>query len=199
MTDQPTLTTGQAAKICQVSQRTVIRWIDSGRLTGFRFPGRGGHRRVLVADVFNFLEENGLPIPQSIENRPLRVLIVEDEAIVALLIEETLQAAGYDTHIAANGFEAGQALGTFEPDVVTLDLKMPGIPGIDVLEAIRRDEGDKHIGIVVVSGMPENELQEALAKGADQVLTKPFRNKKLLECIQHFFETTPQPLGSTVR
>ncbi len=190
MTDQPTLTTGQAAKIFQVSQRTVIRWIDSGRLTGHRFPGNGGHRRIRVADVLKFLKNNGLPIPPGLDSGPIRILIVEDEAIVALFIEETLKEAGFETRIAANSFEAGQALEAFDPHVMTLDLKMPGIPGVELLENLRRSEDEKHLGIVVVSGMPENELKEALAKGADQILAKPFRNEDLLDCVNQLVETS---------
>jgi len=183
MDEQLTLTTGQAAKIFRVSQRTVIRWIDSGRLTGHRFPGEGGHRRILKADIVSFLKENKLPIPEDLENSSVKVLIVEDEAIVALLIEETLQEAGYETRVATNGFEAGQAIESFAPDVITLDLKIPGIPGVELLVNLRNNESDKHLGIVVVSGMPNEALQEALAKGADYVIAKPFRNKHLLDCI----------------
>lgn len=198
MTDPSILTTGQAAKICMVSQRTVIRWIDSGRLVGHRFPGFGGHRRILISDLLNFLRKNGLPIPSGLESTSIRVLIVEDEAIVALLIEETLRAEGFETRVASNGFEAGQLLESFDPDLMTLDLKMPGIPGIELLETLRRNEIDKRLGIVVVSGMPECELQEALNKGADQILAKPFRNEDLLSCIRKLGRVSTLEQGSSM-
>jgi len=179
-----TMTTGQAAKMCCVSQRTVIRWIDSGRLKGHRFPGTGGHRRILISDLRTFLTSNGLPIPQELEPPKNRVLIIEDEAVIAFLIEDVLKAAGYETRIAANGFVAGQLFETFKPDVVTLDLKMPGIPGIEVIVSLRKNVKTEHVGILIVSGMPNNELEEAIAKGADNALAKPFRQEALLECVR---------------
>jgi len=198
MIEQKTFTTGQAAKMCLVSQRTVIRWIDSGRLPGYRFPGTGGHRRIQATDLLAFLKENTLPIPPELENSPTRILIVEDEAIVSLLVEETLRAEGYETRIAGNGFEAGQLLESFDPHVMTLDLKMPGIPGIEVLTNLRKNENNNRIGIVVVSGMPEIELNEALAKGADKILAKPFRNEDLLDCIRQLIDAPSLDRRSTV-
>ena len=154
---------------------------------------------MLAKDLLAFLRENKIPVPPGMENIRLRVLIVEDEAVVALLMEETLQAEGFETRIATNGFEAGQLLSTFEPDVMTLDLKMPGMPGIEVLETLQSGEGNKKLGILVVSGMPENELNEALAKGADQAISKPFRNEDLLDCIKKLIEAPSRDAGTTVR
>ncbi len=183
MSSQNTLTTGEVAEICNVSQRTVIRWIDSGRLKGHRFPGAGAHRRIFLTDLRAFLNDNELPVPGDLLEQRNRVLIVEDEAIVALLIEEVLEGAGYETRIATNGFSAGQLLESFNPHVMTLDLNMPGIPGIEVLSALLKSGKNKDLGILVVSGMPKNQLDEVLDKGAHEVLPKPFLNKVLLECV----------------
>jgi two-component system, OmpR family, response regulator VicR len=183
MPNKKYLTTGQAAKICRVSQRTVIRWIDSEQLKGHRFPGTGAHRRIMEADLLGFLRKNGIPVPSGLESRKKRVLIVEDEAIVSFLMEEVLQGAGYETKVADNGFMAGQLLESFEPDIMTLDLNMPGVPGLKVLAALRGSEKFPRIGILVVSGTPQEKLDEAMAKGADGVLPKPFLNSALLECV----------------
>lgn len=58
-------TTGQVAKMCRVAPRTVSKWVDSGRLKGFRLPG-SQDRRIFTADVVAFLREHGLPVPQAL-------------------------------------------------------------------------------------------------------------------------------------
>ncbi len=67
MADHTTLTTGETAKVCRVSFQTVIRWIDSGKLPGHRFPGSGSHRRILRQNLIAFLEENEIPIPEELQ------------------------------------------------------------------------------------------------------------------------------------
>ena len=82
--------------------------------------------------------------------------------------------------------EAGSAsftfdtLGTFQPAVMTLDLLMPGIRGLDVLAFVRASEPLKGLRILVVSALSPRELQAAVAAGADDVLEKPFRNDELV-------------------
>jgi excisionase family DNA binding protein len=180
MAEKRTLTTGEIAKYCGVNFRTVIRWIERGLLKAHQLPGRGDNR-VEVHDFLAFLRANEMPIPEEFLDRSRRVLIVEDDAAMAAAIQRTLKRAGFETRVASDGFRAGTLLGTFLPGVMTLDLRMPGIPGIDVLKFVRLAERLKDIRILIVSAMPRKELDEALAAGADDVLEKPFKNQDLVE------------------
>jgi len=180
MTDKKTLTTGDIAKYCGVNFRTVIRWIERGHLKAHQLPGRGDNR-VEVPDFLAFLRAHDMPIPEEFLDRSARVLIVDDDPAMSAAIQRTLKRAGFETRVASDGFRAGTLLGTFLPGVMTLDLRMPGIPGLDVLKFVRLAERLKDIRILVVSAMPRKDLDAALAAGADDVIEKPFRNPELLE------------------
>ncbi len=177
-----TLTTGDIAKYCQVNFRTVIRWIDRGLLKAHKLPGRGDNR-VKPEDFLAFLRTNNMPVPDELAMMSKRVLIVEDDPVVAKLIEKTLQKADYDTRIASSGFHAGIEVNEFSPSLVTLDLNIPGMGGLQVLKYMRTNPVLSHIKVLVVSGLPQEDLDKALEYGADDVMSKPVKPAALLEKI----------------
>ncbi len=148
-----------------------------------QLPGRGDHR-VEVEDFLDFLKSHKLPVPEEFAHRAKRVLIVDDDPSVVRLMQQILRAQGFETATASNGFEAGALLGTFEPQLVTLDLEMPGLGGLDVIKFVRGSRHHVHIQILVVSGMPQEKLNRALHAGADSVLTKPFKKEMLIAKIR---------------
>ena len=81
-------TTGEAAKICKVSQQTIIRCFDSGQLKGFRVPG-SRFRRIPREALYRFMKENGIPT-DALESGRRRILIVDDDQAVVDLISEVL-------------------------------------------------------------------------------------------------------------
>lgn len=178
--DERIMTTGEIAKYCKVSFVTAIRWIDRGRLRAHQLPGRGD-RRVELRDFLMFLHENNMPIPRDFEDIAKRVLVVDDELNFSNAIHRVLKKAGFEVKIATDGFAAGQLAEIFNPAVITIDLNMPGLSGIQVIERIRVSEHLKHVKILVISGMPKSELEKALMAGADDILEKPFENRTLVE------------------
>ena len=172
-----TLTTGEAANYCGVSFRTVIRWIERGKLKAFKLPGRGDNR-IRVEDFINFLNENDIPIPSELQPQTKRVLVVDDDEAMAAAIKRTLTRQGYQVEVASNGFEAGEQLSQFKPSLMTLDLKMPMLDGMAVLKHIHAKK--LPVKTLVVSGQSTEELQQALDEGADDTLHKPFENEELL-------------------
>ncbi len=178
------LTTGDIAELCGVNFRTVIRWIENGLIKAHQLPGGRGDNRVQPKDFVEFLRDNNMPIPEEFEPPSQRVLIVEDEAPMAKAIQKALNRAGFETIMANEGFIAGVLAMAFNPTVITLDLRMPGLGGIEVIKAIRNQEDLKGIRILVVSAMPQNDLDEALDAGADDILEKPFKNKDLVAKVQ---------------
>ena len=179
MTDNRTLTTGEIARHCRVNYRTVLRWIKAGRLVAHQLPGRGDHR-VELADFRRFLVENHLPVPLEFARPSNRVLIVDDDPAMAASLNRVLRRAGYETQIAPNGFQAGALLKDFAPQLVTLDLQMPGIDGHEVLSFIRGHADYRHLAVLVVSAQSRREIQDAVDAGASRGIQKPFDNQTLL-------------------
>lgn len=178
-----TFTTGQAAKFCGVNFRTVIRWIQQGKLEAYSLPGRGD-KRILQSNLIAFLKCNDMPVPMELQSHTKRILIVDDDKDMASAITRLLKLNGYVTETANNGFAAGALLHSFNPSIMLLDLKMPGIDGFEVLDFSKNDEKLKNIAVIVISAESEQKLAKAIAHGAEKVLAKPFHNKQLLDLIQ---------------
>lgn len=180
------LTTGEAARLCGVNFRTVLRWIERGLLHAYKLPGRGDHR-VPIAELRHFMRENGIPDPSQPMALARRILITDDEKFMARAIERVLIGAGFETAIASNGFEAGAMLHTFKPGLITLDLRMPGLDGIDVLRFLQNAHLPVPLRTLVVSADTEARLQEALALGANGIVRKPFANEELLAAVEQMY------------
>ncbi len=170
-------TTGEIASFCGVNFRTVIRWIERDLMVAHRLPGRGDYR-VLEQDLLDFLRQNELPVPAEIDNSN-RVLIVDDEPAMVRAIERVLRRKGLETRSAADGFHAGTLLTEFAPGLMTLDLQMPGLGGLNVLKLIRADKRYAALRVLVVSGLPDPMLKRAMEEGASAVLRKPFTDQEL--------------------
>ena len=183
MTEVQVLTTGEAAKYCGVNFRTVIRWIERGKLKAYKLPGRGDHR-IPVTDFVKFLRENSMPVPEELAGGNRTILVIEDQPEMAAAIRRVLKRAGYEVELAKDGFIAGTLLSRCKPALITLDLKMPGIDGYQVLSYIREHEEHTDAKVLVVSAETRDGLERALKAGANDVLPKPFENSELLAKVQ---------------
>ena len=174
-------TTGEAAKICKVSQQTIIRCFDSGQLKGFRVPG-SKFRRIPRDHLFAFMKDNGIPT-DALESGKRKVLIVDDdEELVELMVDVFSRDGRFDIRTANNGFDAGMLVREFRPDLVVLDVMLPDINGKEVCQRVRNDSSLEAVKIICISGMVEQEKIADLRKcGANDFLNKPFPTEKLLE------------------
>lgn len=177
------LTTGEIAKYCGVNFRTVIRWIERGRLKAYQLPGRGDNR-VTVEDFLEFLKENNMPIPDDFAQRERRVLIAESDPMLARQVERALQDSGYKTSVAADGFHAGSLLGTFKPSVMLLDLRVPGLQVNDLVTFIRQASGLERVKVMIVNG--DGGVDSPI--GADDYISRPFSNEELVSRINQLLE-----------
>jgi two-component system phosphate regulon response regulator PhoB len=110
-----------------------------------------------------------------------RVLVVDDEPDITALVAYHLAKEGYRVSTAASGPEALKAVTEQRPDLVVLDLMLPGQSGYEVLEALRRKEDTRDIGVVVLTARrEEGDRIKGLTLGADDYLVKPFSPRELV-------------------
>jgi excisionase family DNA binding protein len=167
-------TTGEAAKICKVSQQTIIRCFDSGQLKGFRVPG-SRFRRIPRDQLYAFMRDNGIPT-DALDSGKRKILVVDDDEALVELIVDALNADGrFDVRMVNNGFGAGMLIKEFRPDLVVLDVMLPDINGKEVCNLVRSDATMDDVRIICISGMVEQEkIQELRDAGADEFMKKPF-------------------------
>ncbi|MCX7427343.1 MAG: response regulator [Planctomycetia bacterium] len=181
MATKTVFTTGEAAKICKVSQQTIIRCFDSGQLKGFRVPG-SRFRRIPRDQLFTFMRDNGIPT-DSLESGKRKVLIVDDDEELVELISDVLDRDGrFEVRTANNGFDAGMVVKEYRPDLIVLDIMLPDINGKEVCQRVRSDKSMNDVRIICISGMvEEDKVGELEAAGADEFMHKPFEVEKLIE------------------
>ncbi|MBL9118994.1 MAG: response regulator [Phycisphaerae bacterium] len=185
--EKQVFTTGEAAEVCKVSQQTIIRCFDSGRLNGFRVPG-SRFRRIPRGELIRFMRSNEIPLDTLGDDRK-RVLVVDDDPQVLAIVQETLKDERFDLRTAGNGYDAGILTEQFRPDLILLDFMLPDINGSVVCERIRGNPEYAGTRIVFVSGVvDEADVSRLMARGADAFIQKPFRADELLRTVTKLLE-----------
>ena len=183
LTKKDILTIPEAANYCAVDRVTMWRWVKSGLLKVSVTPGR--HHRILREDLESFLISNEM-YPLATKSFPRnRVLIVDDDIILQKTLSEALSFYKYETETASDGFEAGIKISQFKPDLIILDLIMPGMDGFDVCRYIRNNPMISDIKILILSGYDTRKNREQIMEaGADDILGKPVEEEVLIQRIE---------------
>jgi excisionase family DNA binding protein len=170
------LTLGQAAAYLGVAQSTVRKWSDGGRLPAFYTPG--GHRRFRQHDLDAFLAgSRGIPV----RGTPL-VLVVDDDERLREFVRVNLEMDGYTVREAANAQEGLAALEDEPPDLILLDVMMPGMDGFEMLRRVQEQHGLGAIPVIMFSGkVNDASAERAAAGGAQAFIGKPFDPQQLIE------------------
>lgn len=168
-------TTGDVARICKISQQTVIRCFDRGDLQGFRVPG-SRFRRIPRRSLLQFMRRHDIPL-ERLEPGKKRILVVDDDEAIVEMFTELLERDGrFEVGTASSGFDAGLMCDKFSPLLMLLDFKLPDINGNIVCRGIRANPEFDHMKIIIVSGVADpEEVEELLAAGADEFIKKPFQ------------------------
>lgn len=180
---KPYLTPTEVANMLRVATVTVRMWAQKGMLKAEVTPG--GHRRYMLREVKRFARSHGIAL-QLESDAQLRVLIADDEPEWIELLVEILSETEDDVVIetAADGFEAGQKVAGFRPHLVLLDLMMPGIDGVQVCQAIKRDPETSSARVICVSGFIDEESKKRLKDaGVERCIAKPIDTTELLNVI----------------
>src|ERR671934_1290478 len=178
--DPEWLTLGQAAKYLGVAQSTIRKWSDQGRVPAFYTPG--GHRRYRRSDLDQFLDRSG---PGARERQGPLILLVDDDERVRELVRVNLEFEGYTVREAGSAEEGLAAVEDAAPDLILLDVMMPGVDGWEMLRRVQERHGAGAIPVVMFSGQVEEEtLAEATERGARGFVGKPFDLQQLIDQTQ---------------
>ena len=169
-------TTHEVSHLLHVNPRSVINWIEQSLLPSYRTPG--GHRRIRRDDLLAFLRKHQIPTPESLVEGKFSVLIVDDEQEIVDIMKVFLQRqGGYQIATASDGITALIEVGRAKPDLMILDIMIPGVDGIEVCRRIKADSNNRTV-IIAVSGNNEHESR-ILQSGADAFMSKPIDLEKL--------------------
>ena len=176
-------TTGEAAEICKVSQQTIIRCFDSGKLDGFRIPG-SKFRRIPRESLVKFMKEHDIPA-DDFDTGKRKVLVVDDDVEIIEIIVDVLTRDGrFDVKTASSGYDAGMLTQQFRPHLIILDYMLPDVNGNVVCRTIRKNPDFQNTSIIIVSGVINNdEIDDLLQAGAQDFVRKPFNIVELVDKI----------------
>jgi excisionase family DNA binding protein len=158
---------------------TVKRWIREGHLTAFQTAG--GHFRVTEEEFRRFQDALRMPVDRTgteaeAQTQP-RILIVDDDAALLDTLLEALSWDGrYKVEVAQDGYEGLIKVGSFAPNLLVLDIRMPGLNGFQVCRRVKSDPATREIRILAITGQSVHHTREQILEaGADGFLEKPIR------------------------
>ena len=148
-----------------------------------------------LADFNGFLAEHGMPafrLPQSGAPARRRILAVDNNASMQKMYSRILGST-HEVRTTSDGFEAGVQVGRFDPDLMILDLIMPGVDGFHICRSLNENPETRHIQVLVVTGFAtEENIQRVLECGADHWLAKPIRMPQLAAVIDDLLRGEPR-------
>ncbi|MDC0720008.1 response regulator [Nannocystis bainbridge] len=189
-----TYSTHDVARICCVTPTTVIRWIEDGLIPAFKTVG--GHRRVRREDLERVCQERGIPFTVPTGDEVGRLLVIDDEPVVLDLVRDVLKDLShqFDVEVARDAFDAGRLVATFRPQLIFLDLMMPGVDGFEVCARLKRDASTMHTEIIAITGYyTEANMERILAAGASACLKKPLDVAEVRRRVVEAFHLRDEP------
>ena len=123
------------------------------------------------------------------------ILVVDDDAAILRIVEVTLQRTGYEVKTAPDGQEALKMLRKLVPDVMILDVNLPGLSGFDLCHIVKRDQRLQHVPVIFFTAQDSpKDFQTGMDSGGVIYLLKPFKPEKLLQSVRLALSAQPPPL-----
>lgn len=177
------LKTNEAAEYIGVSRSSLTNWVKQGLLGGATTPG--GHYRFSYSELDEFAKKRGLTT-RNRQSDDFRILLIEDDEQFREFIKDALDVFnGYELRETVDGMQGALMVGTWKPDLIILDLRMPNMNGMDFLRMLRKDDKISDVKIIVASAYLTEEIKKDLNDmNVEIVLEKPVRLAKLIASIQ---------------
>jgi two-component system sensor histidine kinase ChiS len=135
--------------------------------------------------------------PQDVVKPGALIMVVDDDPGILRIVEITLQRSGYEVRTAPNGQEALKLLRKVLPDLLILDVSMPGLSGFDLCHIIRRDERLQHVPVIFFTAQDApKDFQAGMDSGGTIYLLKPFKPERLLQSVRLALSMKP-PAAAT--
>lgn len=169
-----TYSTHDVAKICCVTPTTVIRWIEDGLIPAFKTVG--GHRRVRREDLEKVCRERSIPFNVPTGTEVGRILVIDDEPVVLELVRDVVKELNhqFEVAVAKDAFDAGRLVVSFRPQLIFLDLMMPGVDGFEVCARLKRDPATTNTEVIAITGYyTDANMERIINAGAAACLKKP--------------------------
>ncbi len=177
------LSLGQAAKYVGVSERTLRKWADEGRLAAFSTPG--GHRRFRLTDLDEFLHDARVPAPQT-QRKPL-VLVIDDDQRRRGAVSVGMEAEGCEVREATSPEQALQAVEDAGPDLILLNVLLHDVDGLGLLCRLRELHDLQAVSVIMYAG---GGMVDRGGDGASVRLAPP-DPASLIETAKRVVATTP--------
>jgi excisionase family DNA binding protein len=178
----------EAAEFCVVGRTTMWRWVKSGKVKATAGPG--GHHRISTDDLHAFARQHGFAPVSGSSFAGARILIVDDDAAIRDILFQIFIKSGYLATTAVDGFDAGVKVSEFKPEIILMDLMMPGMDGVETCRRIKDNPDTAGIRVLIMTGFDTLEHREQVDQaGADGYLPKPIGKEVLLEKVQTLLST----------
>jgi len=181
----------EVANICGVANQTAINWIKNGYLEAYSTPG--GQYRVYADDLISFMESRNIRLPKMLldyvaKKTNSKILIVEDEIGLNTVIKQYFEKnlSNVDVFQAFDGFEAGTLISTKKPDVIILDLNLPGVNGFDLCRKINQTDSFGNPAIIIITALQDSEIEKQIEE-IDSVcfFRKPIVLSELMQAVKN--------------
>ncbi|MBT3011199.1 MAG: response regulator [Candidatus Thiodiazotropha sp. (ex Lucina aurantia)] len=177
------LSPGETAEILKVTPASLRGWTRKGILRAE--TTRGGHRRFPVSEVIRLARTKGLDVESSLL-MSIRLLIIDSDIESCMALQKSLSSfAGVSkVEVAHDGFTAGCLVTQFHPDVILLDLNVPGIDSAQICSFIKRDHQTKFIRVIAMCRNCSKKLQKQIVNlGAEVCFLKPLPLNSLKQAL----------------
>jgi excisionase family DNA binding protein len=161
-------TASQVARFCHVDLKTIHNWVEKGEIRHFRTPGR--HLRFRRLDIVDFLHKYGYPVPEALRGAKPKVAMLDADPAVLTSVRRAL-GRRFEITAFSDPFEALVGMGISRPDALVLDLTLPGLDALQLLQRLKAIEATAPIRLIVYSAR-EQERRAALEAGANDFVPK---------------------------
>jgi DNA-binding response OmpR family regulator len=130
--------------------------------------------------------------PTDVVKPGATIFVVDDDPGILRIVEITLERSGYQVKTAPDGQQALKMLRTLLPDLMILDVNMPGLSGFDLCHIVKRDERLQHVPVIFFTAQDSpKDFQAGMESGGVIYLVKPFKPEKLLQCVRLALSAKP--------